>query len=76
MILQRKRAWFSVGYLLENPEGCISAYDRAISLKIDFAGAYNVSREYEVHTEIATKKPSLNFDEAIGLAEAGLVRSL
>ena len=29
------RAWFSVGYLLENLEDSISAYDRAISLKPD-----------------------------------------
>ena len=34
------RAWSSVGYLLENPEDCISVYDRAISLKSDFAEAY------------------------------------
>ena len=34
------RAWFSVGYLLENPEDSISAYDRAISLKPDLVEAY------------------------------------
>ena len=38
------RAWFSVGYLLiqqENPEDAIAAYDEAIRLKPNFAGAYN-----------------------------------
>ena len=34
------RAWFSVGYLLENPEDSISAYDRVISLKPDLVEAY------------------------------------
>ena len=34
-------AWFSVGYLLENSEDSISAYDRAISLKPDSVEAYN-----------------------------------
>ena len=33
-------AWFSVGYLLENSEDSISAYDRAISLKPDLVEAY------------------------------------
>ena len=37
------RAWFSVGYLLqnENPGAGISAYDKALRLKPDFAAAYN-----------------------------------
>ena len=36
------RAWFSVGYLLqdEDPERSVSAYDRAIRLKPDYAEAY------------------------------------
>ena len=34
------RAWFSAGYLLGNPGDRISAYDRAISLKLDFVEAY------------------------------------
>ena len=33
-------AWFSVGYLLENSEDSISAYDRVISLKPDLVEAY------------------------------------
>ena len=33
-------AWFSVGYLLENPEDSILAYNRSISLKPDLAEAY------------------------------------
>ena len=37
------RAWFSVGYLVrdESLEDCISANDRAIRLKPDYATAYN-----------------------------------
>ena len=37
------RAWFSVGYLVrdESLEDCISANDRAIRLKPDYANAYN-----------------------------------
>ena len=37
------RAWFSVGYLVqnENPKAGMSAYDRAIRLKPDYAEAYN-----------------------------------
>lgn len=38
------RAYFSVGYLLiqqEKPEDAIAAYDEAIRLKPNFAGAYN-----------------------------------
>ena len=38
---QAAGAWFSVGYLLENPEDSILAYNRAISLKPDYADAYN-----------------------------------
>ena len=38
---QAARAWFSVGYLRDNLEDRISAYDRAISLKPDFVEAYN-----------------------------------
>jgi len=37
-------AWFSVGYLLfqqKKPEDAIAAYDQAIRLKADLAGAYN-----------------------------------
>lgn len=37
---QAARAWFSVGYLLGDSEESISAYDRAISLKPDYADAY------------------------------------
>ncbi len=33
-------AWFSIGYLLENPEDRISAYNEAIRLKPDYAEAY------------------------------------
>ncbi len=35
------RAMFSVGYLLENPEDSISAYNRAIRLQPDAAESYN-----------------------------------
>ena len=35
------RAWFSVGYLLDNPEDCISAYDQAIRLEPGLFEAYN-----------------------------------
>lgn len=35
------RAWFSVGYLLENPEDNISAYNQAIRLQPDAAESYN-----------------------------------
>ena len=38
---QAARAWFSAGYLLGNSEESISAYNRAISLKPDYADAYN-----------------------------------
>ena len=38
---QAARAWFSVGYLLENPEDSISAYNRAIRLQPDAAESYN-----------------------------------
>ena len=34
------RAWFSVGYLLANPEDSISAYDRAIVLDPPLSGIY------------------------------------
>ena len=35
------RAWFSIGYLLEEKEQAIHAYERAIGLKPDYADAYN-----------------------------------
>ena len=38
---QAARAWFFVGYLLENPEDSISAYNRAIRLQPDAAESYN-----------------------------------
>ena len=38
---QAARAWFSVGYLLENPEDSISAYNRAIRLQPDATESYN-----------------------------------
>ena len=63
---QAARAWFSVGYLLENPEDCISAYDRAISLKSDFAEAYynmgNAKAEQDRYDDAIA-----DYDEAIRL---------
>ena len=38
---QAARAWFSVGYLIENPEDSIAAYNQAIRLKPDYVAAYN-----------------------------------
>ena len=38
---QAGRAWFSIGYLRQNPEAKIVAYDKAIRLKPDLAEAYN-----------------------------------
>ena len=49
-------AWFSVGYLLENSEDSISAYDRAISLKPDLVEAY---------TNRGVAKVALGHDAAI-----------
>ncbi len=60
------RAWFSVGYLLGNSKDSISAYDRAISLKPDYADAYydrGVAKGELGHYEDAIA----NFDEAIRL---------
>lgn len=37
---QAARAWYSIGYLRQNLEEKILAYDRAISLKPDYADAY------------------------------------
>lgn len=63
------RAWFSIGYLLvenKNWEDSISAYNRAISLKPDFAEAYTnrgaAKAELEQRAEAIT-----DFDEAIRL---------
>ena len=66
------RAWFSVGYLVidESLEDCISANDRAISLKPDYAEAYmnrgaakNALRRHEDaiadHDEAIRLKPDL-----------------
>ena len=62
------RAWFSVGYLLQNggSENSISAYDDAIRLKPDYALAYNnrgnAKAALERHVEAIA-----DFDEAIRL---------
>ena len=60
------RAWFSVGYLLENPEESISAYDRTISLKSDSFGAYN-NRGTEKAALGRNAEAIADYDEAIRL---------
>ena len=60
------RAWFSVGYLLENPEDRISAYDRAITLKRDFVEAYNNRGNAKVE-QGRYKEAIVDYDEAIRL---------
>ena len=63
---QAARAWFSVGYLLENPEDRILAYDRAITLKRDFVEAYNNRGNVKVE-QGRYKEAIADFDEAIRL---------
>ena len=63
---QAARAWFSVGYLLENPEDSIAAYNQAIRLGPDFFEAYNnrgVAKGESDHYEDSI----VDFDEAIRL---------
>ena len=60
------RAWFSVGYLLENPEDRILSYDRAISLKLDFVEAYNNRGNAKVEQD-RYKEAIVDYDEAIRL---------
>ena len=63
---QAARAWFSVGYLLENPEDSILAYDQAISLKPDYADAYY--NRGVVKDELGQREDAIaDYDEAIGL---------
>ena len=63
---QAARAWFSVGYLLDNSEESISAYDRAISLKSDFVEAYNNRGIAKADLE-RYEEAIADFDEAIRL---------
>ena len=63
---QAARAWFSVGYLLENPEESISAYDRAISLKSDFVEAHNNQGNAKVK-QGRYEEAIVDFDEAVRL---------
>ena len=69
-------AWFSVGYLLQDkdPEGSISAYDRAIRLKPDLAEAY-MNRGLAKGALERHEDAIADHDEAIRL-KTGLGRSL
>ena len=60
------RAWFFVGYLLENPEDSISAYDQAIFRKPDLIeGYYNRGN---VKVALGQRDEAIaDFDEAIRL---------
>ena len=62
------RAWFSVGYLIqnENPEASLSAYDRAIRLKPDYAEAYN-NRGVEKASLGRQDAALADYDEALRL---------
>ena len=63
---QAARAWFSVGYLLGDSEESILAYGQAISLKSDFAEAYN--NRGLAKSELGHYKDDIaDFDEAIRL---------
>ena len=59
-------AWFSVGYLLENPENSILAYNRAISLKPNSVEAYN-NRGNVKYLLGRNEDAIADFDEAIRL---------
>lgn len=78
------RAWSSVGYLLskqEQAEDAISAYDKAIEMKTDYAGAYyNRGRQkveldqYLDAIEDLDKAINLNFDEAKAYIFRGIAK--
>ena len=62
------RAWFSIGYLVmdKSPEDCISANDKAIRLKPDFAEAY--SNRGNAKTVLGRHVDAIaDYDEAIRL---------
>ena len=61
---QAARAMFSVGYLLENPEDSISAYDRAIRRKPDLSEAYYNRGLAKVKLE-RYEEAIADYDEAI-----------
>ena len=63
---QAARAWFSVGYLLENIEESISVYDRTISLKPNFVEAYN-NRGNEKQKQGQYEDALADYDEAVRL---------
>ncbi len=72
------RAWFSVGYLLANPEDSLSAYDRAIVLEPPLSGIYT-SRgavkgalgRYEEAIADYDKAISLQTDDALAYYNRG-----
>ena len=63
---QAARAWFSVGYLLENIEESISVYDRTISLKPNFVEAYN-NRGNAKQKQGQYEDALADYDEAVRL---------
>ena len=64
---QAARAWFSVGYLRQNLEARILAYDKAIRLKPDYtAEAYN-NRGVDKHALGRHEAALADYDEAIRL---------
>ena len=63
---QAAKAWFSVGYLSQDPEAAILAYDQAIRLKPDYAAAYN--NRGNVKNALEQYKAAIaDYDEAIPL---------
>ena len=59
-------AWFSVGYLSQDPDAKILAYDQAIRLKPDYAAAYN--NRGNAKSDLQQYKEAIaDYDEAIRL---------
>ena len=63
---QAARAWFSVGYLRQDLEARISAYDKAIRLKPDYTASYN-NRGTDKHALGRHEAAIADYDEAIRL---------